>query len=335
MPINIIRYLFMLRVTGSLVTLSDHPALELSRVVGNAIANRLPTSQARPWRKAVTLWDQSGLRPQDLKKGLTSLPEVNWPIEAVIFFYPGKRAYGFDELIFWELKLLGDSADHNLFLEVIMPALEEACTAGDPRWRSSLGLWGRSGIQAVYVARGLHWEPLVQQGQLDLGYKPGPTQWAEGLDFDSCSSLAFDQLTWVTPFHFASPGANPQHPQGPARPSLNRAPTLRQLYDAFVARVSPLILNKRHPSDTFWNLLTKQDQLSLEAAIEQSSRVRLSFKAFKSGRTQTPEAFFGMQRFAPVIPQVIVPLLGLGSIIHLGRHTHLGHGTFYLDSAIS
>ncbi|MBF0476700.1 MAG: hypothetical protein HQK59_12900 [Deltaproteobacteria bacterium] len=222
-----------------------------------------------------------------------------------------------------------------MFLEIIMPALEEACTTGDSRRRSSLGLWGRSGIQAVYVARGLHWEPLVQHGQLDLRYKAGPTQWAEGLDFDSCSSLAFNQLTWVKPFHFESPGTDLQRPPGQAGPASNRAPTLRQLYDAFVARVSPLILNKRHPSDTFWNLLTKQDQLSLEAAIEQSSRVRLSFKAFKAGRAQTPDTFFGIQRFAPVIPKVIVPLLGLGSIIHLGRHTHLGHGTFYLDSSIS
>ncbi|MBF0476699.1 MAG: hypothetical protein HQK59_12895 [Deltaproteobacteria bacterium] len=71
LPINIIRYLFMLRVTGSLVNLSDHPALELSLVVGNAIANRLPHSQARPWRKAVALWDQSGLHPQDLKKRIS------------------------------------------------------------------------------------------------------------------------------------------------------------------------------------------------------------------------------------------------------------------------
>ncbi|MBF0495125.1 MAG: hypothetical protein HQK58_00895 [Deltaproteobacteria bacterium] len=335
MPINIIRYLFMLRVTGSLVTLSDYPALELSLVLGNAIANRLPASQARPWRKAAALWDQHGLGPQYLKKGLTSLPEVDWPIETVILFYPGKRSYGFDELICWELKLLGDSADHDMFLEIIMPALEEACTTVDSRWRFPQGLWGKAGIQAVYVARGLHWEPLVQQGQLDLGYKAGPTQWAEGLDFDSCAGLAFDRLTWITPFHLESPGADLQYPQDPARPSPNRAPTLRQLYDAFVARVSSLILNKRHPSDTFWNLLTKQDQLSLEAALERSSRVRLSSKAFKAGRTQMPEAFFGMQRFAPVIPQVIVPLLGLGSIIHLGRHTHLGQGAFYLDSSFS
>jgi len=51
------RYLFALRVNSSLVWFPNFPSVELSLILGNAIADRLPTIQARPWHKTLSSWD--------------------------------------------------------------------------------------------------------------------------------------------------------------------------------------------------------------------------------------------------------------------------------------
>jgi len=60
LPLNIIRYLIVCRVNASMVWLSLFPSLEFSLVLGTFIAERLPTVQARPWRKALMPWKDYG-----------------------------------------------------------------------------------------------------------------------------------------------------------------------------------------------------------------------------------------------------------------------------------
>ena len=157
-PVKLIRYLFVWRVNGSLARLPRCLSAEISLVLGTRIANRLPTRQASSWRKALAPWDEYGGVSLVGKKKPIRLPEISWPIEAVVFVYPGKLTYGRGELILWELDLLGENADHGLFLEVILPAIEEAGSVSDPRWQHTNTLWGHFDTHAVYAARGPRWK---------------------------------------------------------------------------------------------------------------------------------------------------------------------------------
>ena len=59
-PINLIRYLIVLRVNRSFVRMPQCLATELSLVLGTTIANRLPTREAKKWQSALDLWEDYG-----------------------------------------------------------------------------------------------------------------------------------------------------------------------------------------------------------------------------------------------------------------------------------
>jgi len=83
-PINIIRYLFVLRVNRSMTWLSNYLPIELSLIIGSAIARRMPTAQARPWIKSLSAWEQYGGAKSIANKTIKQIPEVSWPIESVL-----------------------------------------------------------------------------------------------------------------------------------------------------------------------------------------------------------------------------------------------------------
>jgi len=131
----------------------------------------------REWRKTLEAWETA--TQLETKSGKKTIPTLAWPLESVLFAYPNKRAFGPGEVILWELKLIGNSADHGIFLELILPAMEQAATTTDARWSRHNGLWGHFDIQAIYISRGTRWEPIVTNGKLNLNYRASPTQWAE------------------------------------------------------------------------------------------------------------------------------------------------------------
>jgi hypothetical protein len=328
-PIKVIRYLLVLRVNSSLVRLPRCLSTELSLVLGTMIANRLPTREARPWRKALAPWDEHGGISLVGKKKLLTVPEASWPIEAVLFVYPGKKTYGQGELLLWELKLMGESADHGLFLEVVLPALEEAATVSDPQLQRQNSLWGRFDIQAIYAARGAQWEPVVSAGRLDLNYHATPVQWAEGLTFDQRSERVFDQLTWITPFDFASDASATVRRRRKKIPP-DQAPTLRSMLDSLVSRMCLLLPGKYNTPDDVWDVLSAEEQASFQAIVEQASRIPSHHKSLKSAPKNWPGRWIGAQTFAS-IPHPIIPYLELASILHIGRQTHFGCGTFSIS----
>ena len=333
--VNLIRYLIVWKVNSSLAQLPRCFSAALSQVLGTIIARRLPARQAREWRKALLAWE--GAASAELSEEsemsvvnpLSSVtpPDVTWPIEAVLFPYPGKRAYGYGEPILWELKLLGDSADHGLFLEWILPAMEEAATTTDPQWRRANNLWGHFDIYAIYVARSAHWEPLVSDGQLDTRYRPSPAQWAEGLTFSPHSERLFRHLTWVTPFDLGEP------PEGLAdgAPSAEEAvsgaaPALRALLDALMERMTLFLPGKRLTARDAWALVSSDEQAAITEALAQAELERAALKPAPKG---WPGRWIGLQTFS-AIPSALLPYLELASILHVGRHTHFGCGTFTL-----
>lgn len=340
-PINLIRYLIIWRVNRTLVRLPRCTPAEFSLVLGTIIANRLPTREASPWRKALAPWDNYQGKALNLPRETalnhdppksTSIPEAAWPIEAVLFVYPGKMSYGQGEIIPWELKLLGDRVDHGFFLEFILPALEEAGSTSNPQWYHQHSPWGRFDIDSVYVARGAHWEPLVQHGQLDLRYQPTPTQWAEDLTFGLTAKHSFRRLTWLTPFDLGETQGrveNPDRPDNPKEIPVHEVPTLQSILEALLARLALLLPGKYNTPGDVWNTLSQDDQAALVEAIKQADDTRLRSYELASASRYWPGRWIGRQTFS-VIPPLLIPYLELASILHVGQQTHFGCGTFFV-----
>ena len=328
-PISLIRYLMVWRVNASLAWVPRYLAAEISQVLGMLIAARLPTPEAYHWRKTLAAWDEA-----DKDKEKPEIPEVFpdtlWPIESVVFVYPGKPSYGPGERILWELKLLGASADHGRFLEVILPAMEAASTTADPRWQRQNSLWGKFDIDSIYVARGNRWEPFVRGGQLDLRYRATPEQWAEGLTFAPPAGRIFDRLTWLTPFDLSKPQtkeAKTRQPRNPKRIPAGQSPTLPRILEALADRLCVFLPGKYHTTADVWNSLSAAEQAALQAALEQAAIIPLHHQGFSRAPKHGPGRWIGTQTF-PSIPSPIIPYLELASIIHLGQQTHFGCGTF-------
>jgi len=342
----LIRYLIVWRINHTLVQPPDDLASALSTVLGTLIAERLPSAEAREWQKTRSVWEKAygaaDAAPEDAF-ALTAVPASPWPLDVVLYPYPLKSSYGEGEKLVWELKLCGTSAEHGVFLEYLLPAFEAAALTTDSRWKVTNGLWGHFDIQAVYVARGLQWEPLVTDGKLDLNYRATPTQWAEGRTFEA-SGQSFRRLTWVTPFDFAAPATalylrreqqkqeqrrKRQHQQ--TKISESDMPTLEGIIHALMLRLTTLLPGQYATEEAVWALLPNEMQAPLwEAfnALQQAGQHRQhEMHAVPKGHWGR---WIGWQIFATPIPEALIPYLELASILHVGNYTHFGCGTFTL-----
>ncbi len=328
-PINLIRYLIVLRTNIPLVRLPGCLPVELSLVLGNAITERLPTQARRPWRKALAVWEAyGGLEVVGKKKPSKPVPEAQWPVQTTFFVYPGKYDYGKDELLFLELKLMGESADHALFLEIILPALESLGYDRQAKWSGKTTLWGHFDIHAVYVARGPQWRPLVQDGKLDLDFRATPKQWAHRLKFSYDET--YSRLTWLTPFDFSPPGTAPKSSKKRKNAPAAEVPTLRDILESLTERISQLLPGKYNTPQDAWQAIAPEWQFNLLDALAQAEETRLRRWKLKPAPKEWPGRWIGEQRFDP-IPLAVLPFLELASILHVGRGTHFGAGTFRLD----
>ena len=325
--VSLIRYLVVWRVTGSLVVLPRYVPVSLSQVLGALIAERLPTPQAREWREVAAAAVQAESEPETRVAELAHSPAASWPLQAVLFTYPGKRTYGQGELILWELKLLGDSADHALFMELILPAMEAAASSTDPRWNRSRGLWGRFAGQAVYAARGPRWEPVVSEGRLNVNYRASPAQWAEGLTFGSTAKSFFQHLYWLSQFDV------PLWAAATHEGAHSGAPTLQDLLDALMERMTLCLPGKRATPEVdaqrVWAQLSPEEQTEIWLALQQASLVAPDRQTLKPAPKDFPGRWVGTQAFS-AIPERLWPYLELASILHIGKQTQLGCGTFML-----
>jgi hypothetical protein len=257
-------------------------------------------------------------------------------MDAMLFVYPGKRTYGQGEFILWELKLIGESADHGLFLELILPAMEEASYTSESQWNRPNRLWGRFDIHSVYVARGPHWEPLVSEGRLDLRYRASPVQWAEGLTFGSeLPALKFSKptrLIWLASFDLGEESDGKDNAKGKVRAKRAvpvQVPALRHILEALMDRMRILMPDLRNAPDSAWDILPLEEQSSIQDAMEQADNVPILHKDIRRASKDHPGRWTGTQIFS-YIPPPIIPYLELASILHIGRHTHFGCGTFAL-----
>ncbi len=318
--LNLLRYLFVCRINSPFVFFQHHPSVELSLALGQLIAERLPTAQARPWHKTLAEWKTGGGNTlSQRKKKSRQQPENPWPLEAALLSYPTKRNLSEGEYVFWELKLIGASAEHGLFLETILPAFEHLGYAADSRWRYANCFWGHFDIQAVYMARGRHWEPLVEAGRLHLDYPAGPRQWAEGLVFEADLKQPCDYLTWVTPYE----------PEQKTR--SEPPPSLKSILDALVGRMNRLLSGKHLRQDALNDFLDEPDRTALKEALELAAHIPVLSHDLNQPVQTGPGRWIGRQTFSTAIPEIIRPLLGIASIFHIGGYTHYGCGTFAIN----
>jgi len=329
--IKLIRYLVVWRVNGSFVALPENFSVELSRVLGAIIANRLSSREAARWQKALSPLESYSGKPE--RAAVSKIfPDVSWPVDAVLFVYPGKAIYGQGELIFWELKLFGDAADHGFFLETILPAMEEAGFTSESSFNRPNRIWGRFDIYAVYAARGAGWEPLVSDGRLDLRCQVSASQWAEGLTFGSDLQQRFSQLIWLTPFELdeaqtgmtmAGPGDHRDSPES------ERASAMQTILSSLASRLGAWARGKRKTDLDVLDFFDEEGNFLFQQAFPKAAQTPLILKDLEPAPARCPGLWQGRYVFSP-IPKGIIPCLELASIIHIGRYTHFGCGTFIL-----
>lgn len=328
LPLSVIRYLIVCRANAPLVRFHLFPSVELSLVLGTVIEESLPTVQARPWRKALAPWKSLGGLSIIKSKNPRNFFLTTWPVESVLFCYPGKRYYGKGEPILLELKLIGDSADHAFFLEVILPALETASRTIDKDWQPANSLWGNFDIQAVYVARGPVWETLVDNGRLNLTYMATPSQWAEGLTLDPDPQQIFHDVTWITPFDLEDPSI-PDRATRSKKISPAQVPSLRQILVSLLDRMNSLPTGTRNSRVRFWDMVEQDVRDSFDQLLESASDIPMIHGSFRPVPASKPGRWIGCQTFG-AIPTPIMPYLALASIFHIGALTHFGCGTFFI-----
>ncbi len=331
--ISFIRYLIVWRVNSSLAFLPRYLSIDISYVIGTTLAERLPSSQKTVWKKALQPNKISGSKHQrasDIKTA--SLLNIHWPIDAVLFTYPGKRSYGRDELIFWELKLFGEAADHGVFLELILPAMEAASMTSDPQWNQRNRLWGHFDVLHVFAAKGNRWEPVVKDGRLDLRYRPTPFQWREQLSLTGPQNQRFKRLAWMSPFDLSDImfRLNKFQISFENRPLFhNNAPTLAMVMASLLYRLQELQNKRKKPMAEIGDFLSPAERDAFHQVLNIASPVAVTESRIRSVPKKMPGKWFGVQRFY-VIPPAVIPYLELASIFHIGSQTHFGCGTFML-----
>jgi len=338
--IKLFRYLCIWRVNASLVWVPTTFNQDLPRVLGQLIADHLPTSAARAWNKPLQAWrdyQQEAARAAREGRPPPLMPNILWPLQAVFMPYPGKRTYGRGERILWELKLLGSSADHRMFLETILPAMEEAGYRKDSRWTRYNSLWGQFDIEAIYMARGNHWDPLVQAGSLNLRYRPSPLQWAEGRY--APPSPHYTEVHWLSPFDFTTPPMaflkwpnSFGHPPEYEEPSLgiqDRSPSLSVMITALLTRLETVLEEQYGAEVDIWDLLEVEQVDQLRTALTHAKHAHV----LRDIRAHPPHALSGrlqdVQEMTRIFP-ALLPYLDLASILHIGEYTQFGYGTFVL-----
>ena len=333
-PVNVIRYLIGWRVNSSIAWLPRHPAIETAYVLGKIIAKRFSSQDAGAWLKALQPLEKYFAAQEPRPKKTPRTPVVSWPMETVLSMQPGKRAFGRDEVIYWRMTILGAEADHGFFLEVILPAMEEAGFTSDPAWAKRNRLWGHFDIDSVHIARGDQWEPIVQGGKLDLRYAASPTQWLEGLALpERAKKHRYRSLVWTMPFDFSDlpTGRDESLPaEAAAAKAMRSSPPLDMVLRALLIRLNKIMHGKRSSVKIdLEEIFHEEEMQKYLRALEQAESARHIENNLKPPYRGMPGKRIGSQTYV-AIPKAVLPYLDLASILHVGKQTLYGCGTFYL-----
>ncbi len=310
--IQILRYLFVLRINCSLIETLKQPDQEILHYLAALIAENMGGSDGKAWKKAVRRLASVSVNAVPLAG------PPPWPVDAVVLAEnPGARL-GLDEHFIFELNLLGDRIGHHFILEYLLPALEQA---GYSRMEQQpkFGLWGNYEIVGLFCAHGADWEPVIDEGQLSNDYFPKPDQWARDFMMNGAGKI-FTRLDWIRPL--APDAAMPEN-----------GPDMPWLLAALERRMTALKLLNRG-SATDMNALVKgipaMKKARWQEAVDAAQAMPAPISILRPVEKKHPaKAVIGRQHFS-AIPPVVLPWLELASILHIGLHTHYGYGGFSL-----
>ena len=251
-----------------------------------------------------------------------------WPLDVSLSFPAPRRVYGRGAPIIWELKLFGDAARHDLFLETILPAMEAAGYTSDSRFRSGSSLWGRFDISDIYCANGRRWNHIVKAGVLHPTYKPTRIQWAKGL-WDEPVPGHYRRLVWTVPLDLEGQvvGGN-QMEYLPELPAAEINSPLALIMAGLGLRLRSLFPVRRGTPD-LRTVLPDTEYSMFQEACALAAGVRDNRHCQQNFREKFKESH-GVHVFASPLPATLLPYLDLASIVHIGMDRHLGCGTFHL-----
>jgi len=316
--IKLFRYLIAWRINAPMIRLPIDFSASISKILGYAIADSLSTRDARLWHKHL---DANKLQLFQRPAIEDPYPETPWPVNAVIIPYTNKRNYCQGEVIYWELKLIGDSADHGFFLEAIIPAMEKLGYIEQNIPQSRMSIWGHYDILSVWVANGNQWEPLINDSQLNLRYHPKPLQWNSHLteEYYTKEMSKKNRLIWLRPFEFEVQNLSQMHDKF--------IPEMQTIIESVVRRWSYFessIIRKE-----IWDLVPSHLLIEVKKAWEIACNMRISSYNLTPALRNEPGLWSGELTYDN-IPVFLMPYLDMAAVFHVGKKTHYGCGTFAL-----
>ena len=293
----------------------------LSKTLGNVIADRLSTKDARRWRKTIDIERQQlfNASATGASHYTNDYPESYWPIHSIILSHTLKRNYGLNENIFWELKLIGDDADHGFFIETILPAMEQlSCEVSKDRL-SRMNVWGHFDIQNVWIANGNSWESLITDGNLNLRYHPHPLQWNSHFSEQTYHRGMLEQkkLVFLTPFEF-------EH-QNLGHINDQFVPGMSQILESLIRRW--IYYTSYRIQKDIWDLVPSSILVEVKQALETACNMRIDSYQITPALNDEPGSWKGELTYNK-IPFFLLPYLDMAAILHVGNKTHYGCGTF-------
>ncbi len=321
--IKAIRYLCSWRVNSTLARVSHQFTVDLSYILACLIADKLSTRLSKPWKKNIEKFL--------LERKQQRITESIWPLNIAFVPYPSKTTFGENELIFFELKLFGADAEHEIFLELILPAMEALSFTKDRRWCKPNQLWGNFDIYGIYVCHGRRWQPLVDNGRLDLGYTPTPWQWYEIDQHQDKTTLSQDNyktLIWLSSFDLT-----PTHVDNYMDIENGWGRSLLRVIEAMENRINTLLQASKKVNITIWDFLSSAEERQLNKSLELSATIMHGYHDLEPVQQNMQGKWQGVQRFPQTIPTLFLPYLDIASVLHIGRQTEFGCGSFLIQTS--
>lgn len=314
--IKTLRYFIALRINSNYVRIRKDFSTDALYVIGSIIAENLPTRHARRWKKNI-----SDFSSKIKKEGY--LVNSIWPIESSLVSYLTKVIYTEGDIIFFELKLFGEDADHNYFLEVILPAIEDAGYKKDRIWFKDYSLWGNYDLMHIYIADGFDWVSLAEDGEINLKYSPTPWQWINTETQERFKKIAnknYSRIQWINGFGL---GLDKDINQDQYR-------SLYYIINAVFERLNNLLEISNRNSLSIWDFLNFEQTNQLKEALDNSKSIIHGRHDLSVVSGKTPGRWIGSQCFLQQISKIFIPYLNLASILHIGENINYGTGTFIL-----
>jgi hypothetical protein len=310
--LSLMRYLLVLKIRTALVLVNPNFSIELSVGLSSIVSQRMFGAQASTWKKKLALFSSTPLQNTSGNSD-TSFPTSFWPVEVAFLACPAKIRYSREDLLLCELKLFGAVADHDFFLETILPALEQSSMESAPpiAWKSHL--WGNFDLEAIFVGHADRWEAVVENGRLDFRVWPDATQWQKEAP-GAAPARRYKTLTWITPV---------------CLPQAVVAPQMVGIIEALFMRISQLTGKSYHTFRQYLANLAPAEIQTIQRIVGVAEKARLQKQHELPLTVNVPNAWQGIQHYQR-IPEALLPYLNLASILHVGNYTHFGCGTFYL-----